>query len=780
MRSLEDASASWQELKQYRTLSDLRQATRVTDTLPSHIAGAGLRSAAWKAFLLFDSVDTAEWPKVLAASRSAYESLRTHFLRHLDNPDEYGGGDDGETQANPTLENDTALLAEIRQDVDRCMPENHYFRQPPTQQKLLDILFVWSKLNQDVSYRQGMHELLAPILWVVDRDAIDLGQSSKAHGEDATVRVVFDAENVEHDAFALLSRVMQSAKGFYEGTTHQAGENPIVVRSRRIFEEMLPLIDSELAAHLHRIEIVPQVFLIRWIRLLFGREFGFDDLLTLWDALFANDTTLELVNHICIAMLLRLRWELLAADYNSALTLLLRYPSLPTQDHPPQTLVHDALYLRDHPNYDGAAYLVLKYTGRPLQPVNRPLTPPALQRNITAFSGISTLGSNSISPTRQRTKHLQRPSSASNRQQSGLEVMLSSTARNIYARGTKTVRSAVDEVHKRAQEIRDVQTPSLPPRGTPGREAGPEQLLKRVAALEKRNKQLGKLLEGTVGELWEFQRFVAEKDDSQPSGSGDEKREGMEADLERLSVAIAKVQFVQVYLEDASLPLPADEDAVAAAEHMPAMSQIEATISAEDYAPQEKEVETSNTEVPALQYNASAEQDALADPDSFEEMDSGSATPARQPQSQGREARDITVGGSDESEKAKNPRQDSIPVGATAAHERSTLAEGSYSWMLGESETKANATRSTDTPGIGSAVAATPERRPQAKGFLFGSGDGDADDGDGGSSVRGHESEGLSEPPPTLVVARSRRNPGKGRKVLAAKERVGDGDDVFR
>ncbi|KAK3674677.1 hypothetical protein LTR78_005399 [Recurvomyces mirabilis] len=775
MRSLEDASASWQELKQYRTLSDLRQATRVTDTLPSHIAGAGLRSAAWKSFLLFDSVDTAEWPKVLAASRSAYESLRTHFLRHLDNPDEYGGGDDSETQANPTLENDTALLAEIRQDVDRCMPENHYFLQPPTQQKLLDILFVWSKLNQDVSYRQGMHELLAPILWVVDRDAIDLGQSSKVHGEDATVRVVFDAENVEHDAFALFSRVMQSAKGFYEGTTHQAGENPIVVRSRRIFEEMLPQIDSELAAHLHRIEIVPQVFLIRWIRLLFGREFGFDDLLALWDALFANDTTLELVNHICIAMLLRLRWELLAADYNSALALLLRYPSSPARDHPPQTLVHDALYLRDHPNYDGAAYLVLKYTGRPLQSLNRALTPPALQRNITAFSGISTLGSGPISPIRQRNKHLQRPSSASNRQQSGLEVMLSSTARDIYARGTKTVRSAVDEVHKRAQEIRDVQTPSLPPRGTPGREVGPEQLLKRVAALEKRNKQLGKLLEGAVGELWEFQRFVAEKDDGLNSGSGDEKKEGIEADLERLSVAVAKVQFVQVYLEDASLPLPVDEEGVAAAEHMPAMSQIEATIPAQDYAPQEKEVET-------IMHPQSK---TLADPDSFEEMDSGSATPARQPQPQGGEVPRITVGGSDESDAAKGPRQDSIPVGVTAAHERSTLAEGSYSWMLGESETKANATRPTHSPGMETTVPATPERRPQAKGFLFGekeggSGDGDADDEDGGGSVRGNESEGLSEPPPTLVVARSRRNPGKGRKVLAAKERLGDGDDVFR
>jgi TBC1 domain family protein 5 len=46
----------------------------------------------------------------------------------------------------------------------------------------------------------------------------------------------------------------------------------------------------------------------RWIRLLFGREFAFDQLLVLWDTLFAYDPTLELMDLICVAMLLRIRW----------------------------------------------------------------------------------------------------------------------------------------------------------------------------------------------------------------------------------------------------------------------------------------------------------------------------------------------------------------------------------------------------------------------------------------------------------------------------------------
>ncbi|KAK3117372.1 hypothetical protein LTR53_001362, partial [Teratosphaeriaceae sp. CCFEE 6253] len=363
MRSLQEASSSWQDFKSHRPLADLRETVRLDGGHSSPAANAGLRSACWKAFLLFDfgSLDTAEWPKELAASRSTYNSLRMHFLRHLDNQDELSDPFDDDDSARDAIRHDEELRAEIEQDVDRCMPELTYFRQPTTQTTLTTILFVWSRLNPDISYRQGMHELLAPILWTVERDAIQLGTSSRALGEDATVRAIFDAESIEADTFALFCQVMKSAKAFYEPSTEKGGENPIVALSHRIFSDLLPRLDAELAAHLHRIDVVPQVFLLRWIRLLFGREFSFDDTLTIWDVLFAEDPSLGLVTHVCLAMLLRIRWELLASDYNATLMLLLRYPS-PLPQHPPQSFVLDALYLRTHLDFHGAAYLILKYT----------------------------------------------------------------------------------------------------------------------------------------------------------------------------------------------------------------------------------------------------------------------------------------------------------------------------------------------------------------------------------------------------------------------------------
>lgn len=48
---------------------------------------------------------------------------------------------------------------------------------------------------------------------------------------------------------------------------------------------VLGAVDAQLHAHLEALGILPQLFLLKWVRLLFGREFHVDDLLIIWDAL---------------------------------------------------------------------------------------------------------------------------------------------------------------------------------------------------------------------------------------------------------------------------------------------------------------------------------------------------------------------------------------------------------------------------------------------------------------------------------------------------------------
>lgn len=182
---------------------------------------------------------------------------------------------------------------------------------------LHDILFVYCKLNRDIGYRQGMHEVLAPIIWVVSRDAVDpasLGGNLSDHERE--IVSYMNQGYVEHDAFTLFGAIMQTVKSFYEmgsnnepTTSGLLNNSPIVERSKRIHENYLHHADPELAEHLTAIEILPQIFLIRWVRLLFGREFPFDEVLALWDILFAEDPGLDLVDMVSVAMLLRIRWQ---------------------------------------------------------------------------------------------------------------------------------------------------------------------------------------------------------------------------------------------------------------------------------------------------------------------------------------------------------------------------------------------------------------------------------------------------------------------------------------
>jgi TBC1 domain family member 5 len=134
---------------------------------------------------------------------------------------------------------------------------------------MLDILFIYSKLTPDLGYRQGMHELLAPILWVVEQDAIDKKSLENADPEekyDAWMLQSLDADYIEHDTFNLFCNIMQIIRVYYEHSDHkpleaQVDVAPIVSRCQHIYQTILMTADYELAKHLHSVEILPQVFL---------------------------------------------------------------------------------------------------------------------------------------------------------------------------------------------------------------------------------------------------------------------------------------------------------------------------------------------------------------------------------------------------------------------------------------------------------------------------------------------------------------------------------------
>lgn len=66
---------------------------------------------------------------------------------------------------------DADLSEVIKMDLVRTHPSEAFFQDPDTQARMLNVLFVWCKQHRDLSYRQGMNEIVAPILQQVQHDA---------------------------------------------------------------------------------------------------------------------------------------------------------------------------------------------------------------------------------------------------------------------------------------------------------------------------------------------------------------------------------------------------------------------------------------------------------------------------------------------------------------------------------------------------------------------------------------------------------------------------------
>lgn len=140
---------------------------------------------------------------------------------------------------------------------------------------IVDVLFIYCKLHPDGGgYRQGMHELLAPVVHVLHEDAVDRASIGTETETDSTMLDVFDSAHIEHDAFSLFSKIMERAQDFYEvrdsitrsalasASRGQAETSAIVEKSKFIHEECLARVDPELARHLKDVEVLPQIFLM--------------------------------------------------------------------------------------------------------------------------------------------------------------------------------------------------------------------------------------------------------------------------------------------------------------------------------------------------------------------------------------------------------------------------------------------------------------------------------------------------------------------------------------
>ncbi|XP_076815792.1 TBC1 domain family member 5-like [Clavelina lepadiformis] len=339
------------------------------------------RSVCWRVFLGCLPEDVKQWEDIIHKSRQAYGKIK---LRHVTNP--HSSESDVQLE-NPLSQSDNSTWLQyfknnelkniIERDVTRTCPEMDFFRSPAVREILRNVLFCYARENDSLCYRQGMHELLGPLVFVLHCDLQGAAHAREIGTLPDIISLLLDEDYLEHDAYLMFCQVMNATNEWYsvsckskveaerdDGDTaekaatpalpfqpvdNNVGSAPLAITNKltRIHDKLLAHFDLELYHHISRLEIIPQVYGLRWVRLLFGREFDLQDLLVLWDALFADSSSLDLVDYIFVAMMHNIRHRLLAADYCKCMQLLMKYP--PIEDI--YDLVHLAMHYRDPKNH---------------------------------------------------------------------------------------------------------------------------------------------------------------------------------------------------------------------------------------------------------------------------------------------------------------------------------------------------------------------------------------------------------------------------------------------
>lgn len=405
--------------------------------LKLELADCRFRSLCWKVFLECLPDSRSEWILTTRTMRQKYESLLAKTCHNPRVEDEnldlcYNNPLSQEERSpwNRYFE-DSELRIMIKQDVIRTFPEIEFFQTSDVQAMMVNVLFHYARQHPQISYRQGMHELLAPIIFVLHNDqqaflhALELGyirEFPDTLRDD--IRELLNPDYTEHDAFFLFNQVMDAVEPWYSwnethvrvdqfsflpfAKSHTLGlHNGLGVKLCRINQSMLKAHDLAVYTHLENMEIPLHVFGIRWLRLLFGREFVLPELLILWDAIFADSLAFNLVDYIFVAMLVCIRKPLLNSDYAKCLSYLMKFPAGRNVTY----ILQLALHLKDPKKY-------VKPVEQEFDAFSPSLVTKISGRTLVASDGTRSFGRSTARPT---TLGVQPPNSRANSEPTTLE-----------------------------------------------------------------------------------------------------------------------------------------------------------------------------------------------------------------------------------------------------------------------------------------------------------------------------------------------------------------------
>ena len=333
-----------------------------------------LRGIAWKIFLGVLNKDESldKWKLNLTYLRTEYKIISDKVIKqqnYIEETDKQklGYSNDIKTSLLKTKsivnnpfkpEKETKEL--INLDLSRTFQELSLFHDEKIKNKLSHILFVWSKENSDVGYQQGMNDILSIIflaLYPYYFKNENINDKKDIINAKSLYLFFHDEDEFESDLYICFDKAMKKGiKKFYEfefeekekqdifisslclfkeeiKNINEEINTPLNIRCSMIINEKLKRLDYQLYKHFNEIGLNCTIFLQRWLKCVFNREFELKNILIIWDAIFSSSNIneeydLTKIDMIALSMILRIREFLLLCDQNQCFMILLQYPRI--------------------------------------------------------------------------------------------------------------------------------------------------------------------------------------------------------------------------------------------------------------------------------------------------------------------------------------------------------------------------------------------------------------------------------------------------------------------
>ena len=267
-----------------------------------------LRAFIWKLLLDYLPENPKKWEETLIQKRAEYNNYKKIIEEKL------------EDELKEKNYKSREVLEQIVKDVFRTNPKISFFYEPTKKNinienflKVLDkrknstfneiddiyyndkeneihidvlkrILFIYAYICPDISYHQGMNELLAPIFYCFSYD--------KSYKDETE-------EDIEADSFWCFYNLMSKVS-----LAFVSARNRGLNAKSYIFEKCLEFVDKDIYEKLNTLNIRSEFYCYRWFILLFSQEFEINDLIKLWDIIFSKEDVYYFVIYISLGIMI--------------------------------------------------------------------------------------------------------------------------------------------------------------------------------------------------------------------------------------------------------------------------------------------------------------------------------------------------------------------------------------------------------------------------------------------------------------------------------------------